>query len=100
MYNDLIFEELLVYGKNINYCKKCWVEFTTLSEIEQENLKKILLQTKNIYEISQIECVENGKIFNGINELSKWLNLSTETLISELKLKRKIKGLKFKLLRD
>lgn len=100
MKNNYKFEELEVYCKDINYCEKCWVEFTTLSDEEQNNLKEILKQYKDIYEISRIECVETGRIFKNIFELAKYMNKSIESAKSYIRFHRKFNNFHFRLETD
>lgn len=78
-------------NRESNYCRKCWNDFTTLSEQEIANIKEI----ERIYNIKRVEsfqseikthkkyilyCFNNNKYYKNPLEASKELDISPVTI--------------------
>lgn len=67
-----------------NYCQKCWNEFTTLTDEERLNLKKILQNDKVIKDEEssrkKVYCITNGMVYANTTEASLATGVSRDTV--------------------
>ena len=66
-----------------NWTDKCWLEFTTLTQLEYDRLynrgkvrKEVLKKTNAGRKSHPIKCNETEQIFNGIEDCANYFNVS------------------------
>ena len=73
-------------GSEADYCRKCWIEFTTLTEEEMRAIYPEENFTTRKYTRNYSFIFENtGQIFTSVNEASKVLNISRNTIYALLR---------------
>lgn len=97
---ERIVEENITDADN-NYCQKCWNEFTTLTQEEHENLRKLqhYMKTGSLEGYKHkpkdwnplwdnkpklIICNETGEVFDSITSCCKKLDIACPTLSRHL----------------
>lgn len=75
----------IMLDQNYNYCKKQWIDFTTLTITEEENLCKLMLKMQKNCKKYKIRNVYTGQIFKTASEAARFYKVSPTAIIRGLK---------------